>query len=311
MKNKNRIYIILLFISSFCYSQQDAQYTHYMYNMSIINPAYATSNYDVLNLGLLHRTQWVGVEGAPKTYTFFAHLPYKENMELGISFLNDNIGDGVLNETNFSIDYAYILSINEKSKLSLGLKAGLNFFNTNFDGFQLESGNVQTDPVFIENENKIFPNIGAGAFYYTKKYYVGLSVPNLLKSKHIKGSDGISTASVEEAHFFLTGGYVFDLSKKVKLKPSFLLKDVSGGSLSTDLSLNALFFKRFEIGASTRLKDSWSALANFEVYNGLRIGYAYDRTVSNLGTFNSGSHEIMILYDLEFNKKSYKSPRFF
>jgi type IX secretion system PorP/SprF family membrane protein len=147
-------------------AQQDAQFTQYMYNMSVINPAYATAEQGILNLGGLYRTQWVGIEGAPKTGTFFAHTPINDKIEMGISFVNDNIGD-VVSENNIFADFAYVLSVGIESKISFGLKAGVTLFDTNFDGFQLQSGGAGTDEAFDENISRAFPNLGIGAFFFT------------------------------------------------------------------------------------------------------------------------------------------------
>jgi type IX secretion system PorP/SprF family membrane protein len=307
------ITVLTLCLGLSSYAQQDPQFTQYMYNHSIINPAYATATEGTVNLGGIYRTQWVGLEGAPKTGSFFAHTPINEKMEVGISFVNDNIGD-VVTENNIFADYAYILKLNETSKLSFGLKAGFTFFNTNFNNFQLQSGNNTTDIAFDENISKTFPNVGLGTFYFTDNYYLGLSVPNLLTTKHIENKNGIASTGVQDIHFFLTGGYVFTLNEKLKLKPAFMSKAVKGAPLSVDLSLNVLINNRIEAGLGYRLDDAVTGLVNFKVTPDLRIGYAYDYTTSNLGNYNSGSHEIMILFDFDFLniKKGFdRSPRFF
>jgi type IX secretion system PorP/SprF family membrane protein len=307
------ITVLTLCLGLSSYAQQDPQFTQYMYNHSIINPAYATATEGTVNLGGIYRTQWVGLEGAPKTGSFFAHTPINEKMEVGISFVNDNIGD-VVTENNIFADYAYILKLNETSKLSFGLKAGFTFFNTNFNNFQLQSGNNTSDIAFDDNINKTFPNVGLGTFYFTDNYYLGLSVPNLLTTKHIENKNGIASTGVQDIHFFLTGGYVFTLNEKLKLKPAFMSKAVKGAPLSVDLSLNVLINNRIEAGLGYRLDDAVTGLVNFKVTPDLRIGYAYDYTTSNLGNYNSGSHEIMILFDFDFLniKKGFdRSPRFF
>ncbi|MCK0124233.1 type IX secretion system membrane protein PorP/SprF [Gelidibacter sp. F2691] len=291
-------------------AQQDPQYTQYMYNMSVINPAYATEGEDI-NVGVLYRSQWVGMEGAPKTSSLFVHVPIHEKIQVGASIINDQIGD-VVNETNVYADFAYIVPLGEKTKLSLGVKAGATFYSTNFDGF-IYSDDLP-DPAFANNISRTFPNIGTGAYVYGDKYYVGLSLPNLLNSKHLENDSGMVTNAAEELHFFLTGGYVFDLNENLKFKPAFMTKAVAGAPLSIDVTANMLINNIVEVGAGYRFDDSVSGLANFKISPSLRIGYAYDYTVSNLGRFNSGSHEIMILLDINKlgNPKGYdKSPRFF
>ena len=307
------ITVLIVCFGLFANAQQDPQFTQYMYNHSIINPAYATATEGTINFGGLYRTQWVGLDGAPKTGSFFAHTPINEKMEVGISFVNDNIGD-VVTENNIFVDYAYILKLNETSKLSFGLKAGFTFFDTNFSNFQLQSGNNASDIAFNENISKTFPNVGLGTFYFTDNYYVGLSVPNLLTTKHIENENGIASSGVQDIHFFLTGGYVFTLTESLKLKPAFMAKAVKGAPVSIDLSANVLINNRIEAGLGYRLDDAITGLVNFKVTPALRVGYAYDYTTSNLGDYNSGSHEIMLLFDLDFLniKKGFdRSPRFF
>ncbi|MGZ0015200.1 PorP/SprF family type IX secretion system membrane protein [Yeosuana sp. AK3] len=295
------------------FAQQDPQFTQYMYNMSVINPAYATAEEGILNLGGLYRTQWVGLEGAPKTGTFFVHTPVNDKIELGLSFTNDNIGD-IVNENNIYADFAYVLPVGLESKLSLGLKAGFTFFNANFDGFVLQSGNVSTDIAFNENISKTFPNLGIGAFFFTDTYYLGLSAPNMLSTKHLENENGINATGVQNVHYFFTGGYVFDINENLKLKPAFMGKAVKGAPLALDITANVLFNETLEAGLGYRLGDAVSALVNFRITPELRIGYAYDYTTTNLSSYNSGSHEIFILFDVDlFNfKGGYdRSPRFF
>ncbi|WP_035478980.1 PorP/SprF family type IX secretion system membrane protein [Gelidibacter mesophilus] len=300
----------LLLVGLFSMAQQDPQYTQYMYNMSVINPAYATEG-DEINVGALYRSQWVGTVGAPNTGSLFVHVPLQEKIQVGLSVINDQIGN-VVNETNVYADFAYILSLGETTKLSLGVKAGATFFNTNFNGF-IYSDDLP-DPAFANNLSKTFPNIGAGAYLFGDNYYVGLSAPNLLNSKHLEKDSGIVANGVEALHFFLTGGYVFEINEQLKLKPAFMTKAVSGAPLSLDLTANVLFNNVLEIGAGYRFDDAVTGLANFRISQSMRIGYAYDYTLSNLGKFNSGTHEIMILFDIDKlgNPKGYdKSPRFF
>lgn len=307
---KYTLFGFLLLAGLFGRAQQDPQYTQYMYNMSVINPAYATEGNDI-NLGALYRAQWVGSVGGPTTGTFFAHMPLRENIQIGLSVINDQIGD-VVNETNVYADFAYILNLGNALKLSLGVKAGASFFNTNFNDFVYSD--VLPDPAFANNLSKTFPNVGAGAYLFGDNYYIGFSAPNLLQSKHLERNSGIVANGVEDIHFFLTGGYVFEMNENLKLKPAFMTKAVSGAPLAVDVTANVLFNNVFEVGAGYRLDDAVMGLVNFRVAPSLRIGYAYDYTLTNLGKFNSGSHEFMILFDIDRlgTPKGYdKSPRFF
>lgn len=308
---------IIIFISFFFYitsisAQQDPEYTHYMYNMSVVNPAYATGMPAMLNLGGLYRTQWVGAVGAPKTFTFFGHTAITDKVEIGLSLVSDDIGDGAKKENNVYADFAYVLNLGGQNRLSLGLKAGFSSIQTNFNGFVLQSGDTSTDLAFAEDVNVSKPNIGVGAYFFRNNFYVGLSAPNLLKTKHIEEKSGINAFGSEDIHTFLTAGYVFQINEKVKLKPAFMTKYVTGAPLSIDITANVLYNNKFEFGAAYRIDDAVSALVNINVTPSLRVGYAYDYTLSNLGQFNSGTHEIMLLFDLDLLGKGFdKSPRFF
>ena len=301
--------IFIFCISNTSFAQQDPESTQYLYNMSILNPAYATDDPETINLGAFYRAQWVGAVGGPTTGMFFAHTPIAKKMEGGISIVHDEIGD-VVRETNVFLDYAYVLTLNDWSKLSFGIKAGATFFSTNYNGFIYSD--PEPDPAFSENLSRTFPNIGMGAFFFGENFYAGLSAPNLLKSKHLEKDSGIVALGKEEIHFFLTGGYIFELDEKWKLKPNFMTKAVGGAPLSMDLNANILYNDRLEFGLGYRFGDAMNAMVNFKINRALRIGYAYDHTVSNLGRFNNGTHEIMLLFDIDlFGMGMDKSPRFF
>jgi type IX secretion system PorP/SprF family membrane protein len=312
---KYLLVLLVVFLTSKLQAQQDPQFTHYMYNMSVMNPAYATDNPDVINMGGLYRAQWVGIKGAPTTQSFFAHKPLSKRVEMGISIVHDEIGD-VVKETNIFADFAYVIPLNETTKLSFGLKAGVNLFSTDFNGFQYTD--PLPDPAFQNNSSQTFPNIGVGTYLFGSNYYVGFSAPNLMTSRHLETQNGVVGSGVEAVHFFLTGGYVFTFNgnDSFKLKPAFMAKGVQGAPVSIDLTTNVLINNKFEAGVGYRMGDSVSGLASFYVTPTLRIGYSYDYTLTNLSNFNSGSHEVFILFDLDLSKlssgKGYdKSPRFF
>ena len=304
------VFIVLLALPA--WAQQDPQFTHYMYNMSGVNPAYATDNAGVMNIGGLYRTQWVGAVGAPKTVSAFVHTPIAKRIEAGFSIVSDEIG-GVVKENNLYADVAYVIPVSESAKLSFGVKAGATFFDTNFNGFQYSD--TDPDPAFATNINRVFPNVGVGTFFFTDNYYIGFSAPNLLRTKHLERQDAIATIGVDEIHYFLTGGYVFNFDSGFKFKPAFMAKGVSGAPVSFDITANALFDNFFEVGVGYRLDDAVSGLVAFNVSPSLRVGYSYDYTLTNLGEFNSGTHEIFLLFDLNLSglsSKGYdKSPRFF
>jgi type IX secretion system PorP/SprF family membrane protein len=253
---------------------------------------------------LLYRTQWVGLDGAPKTATFNIHSPMGKNVGLGFSAVSDKIGP--VEETNTYADFSYTLNLGGEHRLALGLKAGATFQKVGLYS-DIGNGNVPQpgDPAFSENTNNTYLNVGTGFFYYTQKYYVAFSVPNMLKATHLDVST--STGNIkfgdETSHYFLTGGYVFDLSENTELKPSFMLKSAFGAPTSLDVSANCRFYKKYEVGASYRLDDSFSAMVNFAVTPSIRIGYAYDHITSELKGTAPASHEFMLLFDLNVPKK--------
>lgn len=305
MKRITIFSILTLLSIHIFYGQQDPQYTQYMYNMNVVNPAYAGSH-ETLNIGLLYRTQWVGLDGSPETYTFAVDAPIRKNLGVGLSLIADKIGP--VKEQNLYVDVSYTIATSDYGKLAFGVKAGFTFFDALLSNLDL--GDDIPDDLFEDDINDTYPNFGAGVYYYTTKFYVGLSMPNMLNQLHVEKTGGVITSAAEKMHYFLTAGYVFDLNKDLKLKPAVFLKGAQGVPLSIDVSVNTLIYDKLEFGVSWRVDDSVSALANFRVSRSMRIGYAYDYTLTNLGDFNSGSHEILVLFNIS-NSRAGVSPRFF
>ncbi|WP_417350189.1 type IX secretion system membrane protein PorP/SprF [Flavobacterium alkalisoli] len=309
-----KIYITMAIAFASVFSakaQQDPQYTQYMYTMNVVNPAYAGSK-ESISGGLLYRAQWVDIEGAPKTGTLSISSPVGKNVGLGLSAISDKIGP--VEETNVYGDFSYTLNLGGEHRLALGLKTGVTFQNV---GLFSDIGNgyvpSTSDVAFKENSSNTFFNFGTGLFYYTDKYYVSFSVPNMLKNSYLQVTDSGQERkfSSNVQHYFLSGGYVFNLSDNTKLKPSFMMKSAFDAPTSLDVALNFLFFEKFEIGGTYRLDDSVGAMVNYAITPGLRIGYAYDYVTSDLNVTTTASHEVMLLFDLNFRKKVSVSPRFF
>ncbi|MCV9931566.1 type IX secretion system membrane protein PorP/SprF [Flavobacterium sp. LS1R47] len=304
------IAVILCSYSSVMFGQQDAQYTQYMYNTININPAYAGSRGAISILGL-HRTQWVGLDGAPKTNTLSINAPISPNMGLGMSVINDNIGPST--ENNISVDLAYTLDVSPFYKLSFGLKGTANLLNVDFTKLNIYD---PADPRFQYNiDNKFSPNIGAGVYLHSNKSYLGLSIPNMLENSHYNKSakdESQNYVVKERMHYYLIAGYVFDLDYNLKFKPSFLTKVVEGAPLQTDISANFLFNEKFTAGLAYRWSASVSGIAGFQVSDSLFVGYAYDAETTKLANYNSGSHEIFLRFEVLGRSKSrMMSPRFF
>lgn len=296
------VVILVISISLQAFAQQDPQYTQYMYNMAMLNPAYAGSA-DNISLGLLYRNQWTGFSDAPQTGTFFGHSPVGNALGLGLSVISDKLGP--VTETNIYADVSYTLKLSNDHRLAFGIKAGATFHNIGLAGLDLID---EGDP-FFQNVNSVTPNLGAGFFYYSDVYYVSLSVPNLMSSVHLDANN--NQIGSETQHFFLTAGYVFNISETIKLKPSFLIKSAFNAATSFDLNANALFFEKFEIGTSYRLDDSFSGLVNFLITPNLRIGYAYDAVTSGIYNYAPASHEVFLLFNINLPRKTLVSPRFF
>jgi type IX secretion system PorP/SprF family membrane protein len=283
-------------------AQQDAMYSQYMFNYLLVNPGYAGSR-DVLSLTGMYRRQWVNVDGSPSTITFSGDVPLaNEKMGLGLTLFKDEIGRE--DNTGVYASYAYRIRLTQKGTLSFGANVG-------FTQYSADLADVNTndpDPAFGANIREFNPNFGFGAFYSTDKFYVSLALPHILNSK---------LASLEQLqsrmnrHYFFGMGYVMRLSPNVKLKPSFLLKVVEGAPLQSDFNLNFWFVDKLGIGASYRTGDAIVALLEFQATTGLRFGYAYDITTTELNRYASGTHEIMVRYEFATLKKKIITPRHF
>ena len=287
-------------------AQQDPQYTQYMYNMNIINPAYAGIS-EGLSVGALYRSQWVGLDGGPETFTFNIHSPVGKQLALGLSLISDKIGP--VEETNAYVDVSYTIPMGMETRLAFGVKGGFTFHNIAIAESQINLVDLG-DPFFANAINETTPNIGAGIYFYKpNKYYLSVSVPNILNGVHLD-ADGANIGS-ESEHLFGAVGYVFDLSKNFKLKPHALLKYALDSPISYDVNANLFMYNLVEVGVGYRLEDSFSGMINFQVTDSLRIGYAYDAIQSDLDIVTNSSHEVFINFDFNFSSKVSRSPRYF
>jgi len=300
------LYLGILLLGFVSYAQQDSQYTQYMYNTIEVNPAYAGSR-GVLSIFGLYRTQWVGLDGAPKTANVSVNTPIaNSNLGLGVSFVNDAIGPTV--ENTISMDVSYSIPTSETYKLSFGVKGTANLFN--IDPTKL-SPETAADPVYLGlTKNNFFsPNVGAGVYFHSSKTYFGLSVPNVLETKRY--ADNTATFYKERMNAYLIAGHVFDLTDNLKFKPAVMTKMVQGAPLQVDVSGNFMFYEKLVLGLAWRWDAAVSAMAGFQVNKGLYIGYGYDRETTKLVNYNSGSHEIFLRYELFKKPERIVSPRFF
>ena len=304
---KNLVIILFTILcASQVNAQQDPQYTQYMYNMNIINPAY-TGSTEGLAVGALYRSQWVGLDGGPETFTFNIHSPVGKRVGLGLSIIADQIGP--VKETNAYVDFSYTIPVGTVTKLAFGVKGGFTFHDIGIAESQISLID-QGDPFFANAINETTPNVGAGVYFYKpSKYYISVSIPNILNGVHLD-ANGTKIGS-ESEHFFAAAGYVFDLSENFKLKPHTLIKYAFDAPVSYDINANVFMFDVVEVGVGYRLEDSFSGMVNFQVMDNLRIGYAYDAIQSDLDIVTSSSHEIFINFDLNFSTKVSRSPRYF
>lgn len=287
---------LTLFLSLILTAQQTPHYTQYMYNMQTINPAYVGARAD-LTIGLLGRSQWVGVEGAPETKTFSLNGRAFDGVGLGFSVINDKLG--LAESTNVNIDASYTIVTSHYGRLALGLKGGMTFYTNN-----LASG-ITPDNEIYNSKSGNYPNVGVGAFYYSNRFFMGLSMPYLLKTPQYRyDNTEFTTGLSENINTFISAGMLFDINEKVKFKPSTLIKYAPKLPLSVDINANFLYDEKLEFGLSYRYNDSASAMFAVILNKKLRIGYAYDHTLTDLGT-NLSSHEIILLLDLDFKGKGH------
>lgn len=306
--------VVLIILCSFIYlpskAQQEPMYTQYMFNTLNINPGYAGSR-EAISLYLLSRSQWIGLEGAPSSQSMAIHSPfYNDKIGIGASFTYDQIGP--MKSTFINLNYAYRFRITERSQLSVGLRGGINNYSIDLTNLNITD---DTDPTFTNNSYRSFlPNVGIGAYYYTHTFYVGFSIPKLFETKMInKDLGGETNLDKERRHYFIIAGYVYELSSDFKIKPTMLTKIVTGAPISVDINMAILYKERFWIGAVYRFGDALGAILQYRISENLSLGYSYDMAVSKLNSYNTGTHEIMLSFDLDYMPKGkvVTSPRYF
>lgn len=284
-------------------AQQDPLYSQYMFNTLAFNPGYAGSA-DMLTVMALSRHQWVGFAGAPNTQTLVVHSPLPgRTMALGGSVLHDVIGPA--RQTSAFVDAAYRIRTGERTRLAFGLKGGIGLYQADLASLST----VQAESANINISGKVLPNFGFGIYWHSPTFYLGLSTPKLLENSI--GSDGTVVVNREVRHYFLIGGYVFNMNRDLRFKPGFMLRAVQGAPLSMDLNANFLLRDKVWFGALYRLSSGLGFMAQYRFTEQLRAGYAFDLTTTRIGAYNAGTHEVMISFDLNFNTGRTISPRYF
>lgn len=304
MKTLKAILIIVIaFVGFETIAQQEAQFTQYMDNTLFVNSGYAGSN-GALNATAIHREQWVGIEGRPRSTTFSLHSPLKyESIGVGMTIVNDVVGP--IQQTQFYGDFSYTLKFdNSPGKLSFGVKAGLNMLNSRTDQLGTTDPN---DPEFISNiQNQINPNFGAGIYYHAPAWFVGVSTPRILETAY----EGTGNAK-ENRHYYVIGGAVFDIARQWKLRPTTSLKVTDGAPLSIDLSAAGIYNEKLWLGLTHRFGDSFGAFVQYQITPQFKAGIAYDQTITDLVSYNVGTYEVLLSYDFYWKDKGVKSPRYF
>lgn len=311
--------LLVLLLTNEGYAQQAPQYTQYIFNELIINPAYAGSK-EILNVNTTHRSQWVGIDGAPTTQTLSLDGSSRSGLiGYGFNAMNDELG--AQRQLGLYGNMAVRLQMSETAKLALGFAAGISQYT--LDGTLLKPGNQQSPDQAVPQGkvSEILPDFKVGAFFNTERFFAGLSVANLLKSKEEE-----LEVTTPRRHFFLSSGYVFDLSSSIIFKPSILIKEDFNSPTSLDLNTFFLLGERIWLGGSYRTavqvhtnfsdeyaldkRNAWAAIAQLYVTPKLRVGYSYDVSLNALK--QHASHEISIGYYF-FKKQDARmlTPRYF
>ncbi|WP_439882549.1 PorP/SprF family type IX secretion system membrane protein [Pontibacter sp. MBLB2868] len=301
------MFCLVLLSTSKGFGQQDAMYSQYMFNGLILNPAYAGSS-DGISASALYRNQWVNIEGAPVTQTLSVHAPFRNNnVGLGLAVVNDKIG--VTNNLSMNGIYAFRIKT-EAGVIAMGLQAGIIRHHADYT-------NVQTNPQgnpdenFSDVQDFLMFNFGNGFYYHTDKFYAGLSVPGLFRAK-ISGSGNKSSYYPEHTrHYYLSTGYVFTLSDKVKVKPSTLVRVAEGAPVQFDINTNVWLYNTIGLGASYRSGNTLVGILELQVSKQFRLGYSYDQPVADISRYTASTHEVMLRFDVAPSGSKFVSPRFF
>ncbi len=300
-------FLLLLIPATGAMAQQNAMFTQYMFNTLALNPGYAGSR-NVVSATALVRSQWTGIEGAPKTGTFTIDAPFMDKrLGVGLQLLTDKLGVTQTNAAAISLAYRIPL---DRGTLSFGLQGDVNQYKANLTSVELGSA-PGYDPAFSNNVNKTLFNFGTGAYYSSDRFYLGLSAQNLVPNRLSEQGDGEPLSGKQAVHVFLASGYVFPVGTDLNLKPSFLIKYVKGAPIEGDINGTLWIKDVLGVGLQYRTSADVTALIEIQATPQIRLGYSYDRSVTRLQNFNSGSHEIMLRYEFGFEKGRIITPRYF
>jgi type IX secretion system PorP/SprF family membrane protein len=301
--------ILLLLVALGTRAQQESAFTQYVFNNLTLNPAYAGYR-EAMDLTAIHRSQWVGFEGAPQTSVVSFNTPLNANrLAVGATLMNDRIGPS--NQTSFSADFTYRLPVSQRSTLAFGLKGTASLYQASIADLELID---PTDELYATNTKGVFmPNVGVGAFYYNEDFFVGLSVPRLLKNDmYNPDNQDVSTmVATTQPTAYLMSGAVFEVNREIKFNPTVLIKHTEGAPLSAGLFANFIFWDTWRAGAFYNYGEMAGGVVQWQINNQLRIGYSFDVAVNELIATNLGSHELMLNYRFKFRRKRIVYPRYF
>jgi type IX secretion system PorP/SprF family membrane protein len=310
VKLRHTLVLLLLgttFVSLQGYAQQNPLYSQYMFNGLVINPAY-TGSHESMTATAAVRSQWTGLKGAPQTQVASLHSPLKfSRSAAGAVFVHDKVS--VINQYTAYGTYAYRIPVSKNAKLALGAQAGVTYYQSNLSDLTIITQNGQADPTFAQNDRRMLPNLGIGAYLYSHKSYIGISLPTLINNRW-STQDSYMQAR-QKRHYFLSAGHVFTVSPNLKFKPNVLLKWEEGGPFQYDLNANMLIHEIVWVGVSYRMKDAVDGLLQLNINNKLSLGYSYGYPISALSPVQTGTHEMVLNYRISRNKHIVFSPRYF
>ena len=297
---------IMMFARQAC-AQQNPLFTQYMFNGLVINPAY-TGSHESMTTTFALRSQWSGLKGAPQTQVASAHSPLKlSRSAAGVVFVHDEVS--VVNQYMAYGTYAYRIPLSKNAKLAVGGQAGVSYYQANLSELNILTSNGQPDPNFYQNESRILPNLGIGMYYYSKKTFIGLSLPTLINNRW--NNQDAYTQARQKRHYFLSAGHIFPMGAGLKFKPNVLLKWEEGGPFQYDLNANFLIHEAVWVGVSYRMQDSVDGLLEININKQLSLGYSYGYPISSLAAVQTGTHEVVLNYRINRNKNIVFSPRYF
>jgi type IX secretion system PorP/SprF family membrane protein len=282
--------LVAFLVSGYTIAQQDPNFTLYNFNMNVINPAYAGAN-ALREINISHRSQWVGLENAPSTQTFSFSTATKGNLGIGFSLVNDRVF--ILSQTDLAIDISYKLKLSENHNLFFGMKGGGGFVNIDLNN----AGASNQDRLFAANQSFFNPHIGAGLYLQHEKYYVSISTPNFLKGTRYEKQGNVPAAAIDNTHFYVGGGYTFDLSDNYKLSPAFMMRTVAGAPNSYDVSAILDIYDKVGFGTNYRLEEMVSIFSLVNLNKKIRLGFVYDFTTSDVNDVGAdNSIELIVKY---------------